>query len=134
MTCLIHNLYPNKTDAKAFGDYASMVFLPYISKQFVSRLDVIWDVYKAGSLNSHVRASRGTGESLRVATNTKLPRNWKTFLRGNLNKSGDQLYVETLGKIISTDNLLSVHAVTATALAGANARRLACYVLSWVFL
>ena len=41
---LIHNLDPKKTDAKTFGDNASMVFLPYnISKQlhFVSRLDVI---------------------------------------------------------------------------------------------
>ena len=29
---LIHNLDPKKTDAKTFGDYASMVFLPYTSK------------------------------------------------------------------------------------------------------
>ena len=48
-------------------------------------------------------------------------------------KSGEQLYVETLGKIILTENELSVHAVTATALAGANARRLACHVHSCVF-
>ena len=67
-----------------------MVFLPYTSKQlqFASRVDVIWDVYKAGSLKSQVRASRGSGELLRVATNTKLYRNCKTFIRVDSNISG----------------------------------------------
>ena len=35
-----------------------------------------------------MRASRGSSESLRVATNTKLPRNWETFIRVDSNKSG----------------------------------------------
>ena len=40
---LIHTLDPKMTDKKTFGDYASMVFIPYISKQLQSesRLDVI---------------------------------------------------------------------------------------------
>ena len=54
----------------------------------MSRLDVIWDIYEADSLTSQVQASRGSGESLRVATYTKLPRNWKTFIRVDSNKSG----------------------------------------------
>ena len=35
-----------------------------------------------------MRASRGSSQSLRVATNTKLPRNWETFIRVDSNKSG----------------------------------------------
>ena len=35
-----------------------------------------------------MRASRRSGELLRVATNTKLPRNWITFIRVDSNKSG----------------------------------------------
>ncbi len=48
----------------------------------------MWDVYTAGSIKSYARECRGSGDALHVAPSTKLPVNWKTFLRVDSNKTG----------------------------------------------
>ena len=54
----------------------------------VQRLDVVNDVYKEDSLKSHVRGLRGTGGRIhKVDNSTKLPRDWKAFLRNDTNKT-----------------------------------------------
>jgi hypothetical protein len=89
---LVHTLSPKKSNVnvKTFQDYASHVFLPHIQRELssVKRLDIVWDTYKADSLKSYTRQSRGDGEPLRVAANTMLPPNWNTFLRVDTNKTG----------------------------------------------
>ena len=54
----------------------------------VQRLDVVNDVYEENSLKSHVRGIRGTGGRIhKVDNSTKLPRDWKAFLRNDNNKT-----------------------------------------------
>ena len=45
------------SDAKTFKEYADKIFLPYILGQLghVSRLDLVWDSYKADSLKATPR-------------------------------------------------------------------------------
>ena len=96
---LMHTLDPKKSNVavKTFGDFSQLVFLPYIARQLrsVVRLDVVWDVYKVGSLKSYARERRGMGEALRVAASTRLPPNWKMFLRVDSNKTGLFNYLAT---------------------------------------
>ena len=53
----------------------------------VARVDVVWDTYKADSLKAHTTGGRGTGEALRIFEKTRLPLNWKSFLRVDRNKT-----------------------------------------------
>jgi len=89
---LVNTLDPKRSDVvvKTFGDFSQHIFLPHIARQLqcVKRLDVVWDVYKAGSIKSYTRECRGSGDALRVASSTKLPPNWETFLRVDSNKTG----------------------------------------------
>ena len=75
--------------AKTFQDYADKVFMPYIMKQLqpVQRVDVIWDVYRQDSLKAATRERRGCGTRSRVTPSSQIPRNWKSFLRVNENKT-----------------------------------------------
>ena len=45
------------TIVKTFSDYSKFIFIPYITRhlQSVSRVDIIWDIYKPDSLKSFVR-------------------------------------------------------------------------------
>ena len=54
--------------AKTFSDYASQVFLPYITTQLhgAQRVDVVWDEYVHGSLKAYTRSTRGKGCRRRV--------------------------------------------------------------------
>jgi len=49
--------------AKTFNDYASKVFLPYITSQLqhTSRVDIIWDEYLTDSLKAGTKKKRGRG-------------------------------------------------------------------------
>ena len=49
--------------SKTFKDYAQDVFLPYISMQIdkAQRVDIVWDIYKPGSLKQQTRENRGKG-------------------------------------------------------------------------
>jgi len=88
---LVHTLEPKNAAfaIKTFKDYADRVFLPYLFKhlQIVQRIDVVWDSYNADSLKAHMRECRGTGNQLRVSERTRIPQNWKSFLRVDSNKT-----------------------------------------------
>ena len=75
--------------ATTFKEYADFVFKPYIPKQLeaVQRVDVVWDVYREDSFKSTTRERRGTGTQRRVASSSKLPKNWKSFLHVGDNKT-----------------------------------------------
>ena len=75
--------------AHTFSDYASQIFLPYITTQLqsVQRLDVVWDEYIHGSLKAYTRSTRGKGSRRRVESSNAMPRNWKEFLRNDDNKA-----------------------------------------------
>ena len=76
--------------------------------EHVTRIDVVWDTYKADSLKANTRQNRGTGSQLRVAGATAIPPDWKSFLRANANKEGlykllacaIEAYVPPEGKLV----------------------------------
>lgn len=70
---------------RTFDDYAKEVFLSYIVKKLanVSRIDIIWDIYKPYSLKNATREKRGCGTRRRVTPATRIPGNWPSFLRNN---------------------------------------------------
>ena len=74
--------------AKTFPNYATQVFLPYITSQLqhVSRLDIVWDEYWPDSLKAETRVKRGKGVRRRVVASTTIPGNWKEFLSVDENK------------------------------------------------
>jgi len=88
---IVQSLDPNRSDKRVltFSDYALKLVLPYISKQLMSvdRIDVVWDTYRPDSLKVHTRHSRGTGDTIRVNGSTRIPANWKSFLRVDENKT-----------------------------------------------
>lgn len=89
---LVHSLEPKKSNAKepitTFKDYADYVFIPSVKRMVepVLRLDVVWDTYKENSLKQQARQNRGSGTPMKIEKDTKLPANWKNFLRCDKNK------------------------------------------------
>ena len=66
--------------AKTFSDYATHVFLLYITSQLqhVNRLDVVWDEYIADSLKAETRTRRGKGTfSALTTTRSNCFRSWR---------------------------------------------------------
>ncbi|KAH3882490.1 hypothetical protein DPMN_006430 [Dreissena polymorpha] len=96
---IVQSLDPNRSDKRVLtsSDYALKLVLPYISKQLMSvdRIDVVWDTYRPDSLKAHTRKSRGTGDKIRVNGSSRIPSNWKSFLRVDENKT-------TLFKFLAT--------------------------------
>ena len=99
--------------AKNFSEYATQVFLPYLSSQLqqAKRVDVIWDVYIPNSLKEDTRSNRGRGIRRRVEPLSGIPGNWQAFLRINENKTelfsflaNQAVLLETECQIISTHN------------------------------
>ena len=91
--------------AKTFSDYATQVFLPYITSQLqhVNRLDVVWDEYIADSLKAETRTRRGKGIRRRVEPSNTIPGNWQEFLRINDNKTELFSFLSTSSATIATD-------------------------------
>ena len=54
--------------------------------QDVFQVDIVWDIYKENSLKTQTRQDRGSGNNLRVDNVTKIPTNWKNFIRCDANK------------------------------------------------
>ena len=77
------------TAAKNFAEYASDIFIPYITLQLqnASRLDLVWDRYIEDSLKSTARVKRGKGVCRRVVAGGVIPGNWQNFLRVDKNKT-----------------------------------------------
>ena len=69
--------------AQTFEDYFNNVFAPYIARQLetVQRVDVVWDVYHEDSLKRCTREKMGYGRRRKVLTSTRIPSDWKSFLR-----------------------------------------------------
>lgn len=74
------------TGSNTFDDYAHNVFIPHLSRQRSTRVDVVWDTYIPNSLKQSTREKRGKGVRRKVDGGTKLPFNWMSFLRDPLNK------------------------------------------------
>ena len=93
---IVQVLDPKKArvHVRTFGEYASDVFLPVIYKHLneVAHVEVIWDTYRPESLKAFTRQMRGSGEHVRFSDKTKLPSNWKSFLRNDKNKTVVSLF------------------------------------------
>lgn len=97
--------------SKNFSEYASQIFLPYLTSQVqqATRVDVVWDVYMPNSLKADTRSKRGKGIRRRVEPFSRIPGNWKEFLRVDENKTelfsflaNQAILLETECQIIST--------------------------------
>ena len=75
-------------DTKTFDEYAHRIFIPYIMRQLQNstRLDLVWDSYRADSLKTSTREKRGKGVRRRVVQSGTMPGNWQSFLRVDENK------------------------------------------------
>ena len=84
---IVHMLKPGIMST--FKEYADQIVTPYILAclQNVSRLDVVWDIYKPDSLKFDTRQNRGDGVRQRVTLSSRIPGNWHAFLRVDANKS-----------------------------------------------
>ena len=84
---LIQMLSPKLTST--FQEYVDRIVFPYILRHFdsTSRIDIVFDVYKADSLKSAAREKRGFGARRRVLDSSQIPGNWQGFLRVNENKT-----------------------------------------------
>ena len=62
---------------KTFSDYATHVFLPYITSQLrhAIRVDVVWDEYMPDSLKADSRTKRGRGIRRRVEPSSSITGN-----------------------------------------------------------
>ena len=78
---IVNMLAPGTT--KTFSEYATQVFLPYVTSQLqhASRVDVVFDEYLPDSLKAATRKKRGKGIRRRVEPSSSIPRNWQAFLR-----------------------------------------------------
>ena len=74
--------------SRTFDEYFSIVFAPYVLKQLenAKRVDLVWDVYLDDSLKKSLREKRGAGQRRKVMGSTRIPSDWKGFLRVDGNK------------------------------------------------
>ena len=85
--------------ARTFDEYFSTVFAPYILKHLetAKRVDLVWDVYRDDSLKRSLREKRGSGQRRKVLASTRIPVDWKGFLRVEDNK--DELFKLLANKV-----------------------------------
>ena len=83
---VVHYLQPGT--CVTFDDYANDVFVPYMVNELskVSRVDIVWDIYRPDSLKGTTRERRGTGTRRLVHASTRIPGNWQSFPRNDENK------------------------------------------------
>jgi len=96
------NMNPPR-DATTFGGYCGELKdkLKAIGKG-LTRLDVVFDIYKEGSLKSQTRENRGAGIRVSVRENTPVLKNFTSFMRNDLNKT--ELFVMLAHSITSISN------------------------------
>ena len=103
--------------ATTFKEYSELVFLPYVHSQLrkTDRVDIVWDEYIPNSLKAMTRQKRGKGTRRRVQPGTKIPGNWKAFLRIDENKmelfaflAQQCTQIHTDGKVVSTLGKLTI--------------------------
>ena len=78
-----------QANCKTFAAYAHDVFIKYVKSHLCSaqRIDIAWDNYLEGSLKANTRSRRGEGVRRRVLPDTRIPKNWSSFLRNETNKT-----------------------------------------------
>ena len=83
--------------ARTFEGYFSNVFTPYILKHLetAKRVDLLWYVYQDDSLKRSLREKRGSGQRRKVLTSTRIPADWKSFLRVDDNKDEFSNFLQT---------------------------------------
>ena len=74
-----------------------------MDKACSSEQDIVWDVYKRNSLKESTREKRGKGVRRKVSGPTKLPSNFKDFLRDSKNK--EELFNFLTNKVSNCDFL-----------------------------
>ena len=91
MPAIVHIIKPNR--ANTFGEYTGLQLIPYIESEVnqASRIDLVWDQYKEGSLKNQTRMKRlGETASKRRVVADKLPipkgKHWDDFLKVSENK------------------------------------------------
>jgi len=86
-----------------FAEYFDKVFATYVLKHLESaqRVDLVWDVYNDDSLKKSLREKRGTGQRRKVTGSTRIPSDWKGFLRVDGNKQELFQYLSSKVGIIS---------------------------------
>ena len=74
------------------------MFIPCVVRhlQHVSRLDLVWDSYRADSLKASTREQRGKGVRRCVVDSAVIPGNWQSFLRVDSNKVELFSYLSTM--------------------------------------
>ena len=86
-SAMVNSLMPRIS--KTFDEYAKLEVIPkiqtYSSKY--TRTDIVFDVYKPLSLKTETRSKRGFGSHQRVTEKGKIPKNWKSFMREDNNKT-----------------------------------------------
>ena len=95
---------------QTFQDYADNGFIKCLERQLrrVSRIDIVWDVYKPDSLKSTARSRRGKSVRRRVESRTRVPSNWQSFLQEDENKSElFEFLAEESVKLVSKKQIIS---------------------------
>ena len=82
------NILPPRA-SKSFGDYIRQDLIPIVESygNKFQRTHMVFDVYREDSLKSEERDKRGNGTRKRVTGNSKVPTNWRSFLRNDCNKT-----------------------------------------------
>ncbi|KAK3924998.1 Transcription factor MYB3 [Frankliniella fusca] len=87
---ILPHLFPPRT-SNTFIDYWQKDLKPKLVRESVDlqkqRLDLAWDLYSPSSLKRTTREKRGHGVKKQVLPNTLMPKNWKSFLQNDDNKS-----------------------------------------------
>ena len=76
--------------AKTFDEYSKTEFSNYIVSKVkgkVTRIDIIFDVYKEKSIKAESREKRGTGMRIKFTVHIPICKKWKEFLHHNQNKA-----------------------------------------------
>ena len=78
-SALTHSLDPKNYKGeklKTFQEYADKLFMPNILHKLENcqRCDIVFDIYKTGSLKNYTRQVRGDGDKLKIVGNTRLPK------------------------------------------------------------
>ncbi len=75
--------------SRNFQDYAdteiASFFKSFLASRDHRRLDLVFDVYREKRIEA--REKRGTGSRIKVTSKTPIRKNWKNFLRVDVNKS-----------------------------------------------
>ena len=73
---------------KTFDSYFDQVFCPRVCHDLKhsTRVDIVWDQYRALTIKGGTREKRGTGIRQRISGTAKIPGNWQNFLKNVDNK------------------------------------------------